>query len=162
MSGMWKLGPGVIGKDQTITDGKQRCSGPCEAGFIERQQSSPEQDIPVRRNQQSVELIGRESPLQQKQLDSQSEWIALGQTLCAIYRQAVPVEVGDFLQSQSLAYHRLGISGAGDVRNRRMEGRHIGIVDQEAGGLNHWLKNHLAARNSWHARAGLVWIVARF
>jgi hypothetical protein len=79
--------------------------------------------------------------LQKKQIDRQSERIAVGKTLRTIYGQGAPLDVGEILQAETLSDEILGISEARKLRDGRAECRHVAIVEEETGALRQRLKH---------------------
>jgi hypothetical protein len=138
---MRKFGPGVIRKDQAIADRKKRRTSPRHARFIDGEQPGADQHIAFGSRQQTVEFVRRQSPLQEKQVDGQSEPIAGGQMLRAIYRQMTPLQVGKILQTETLGYETLGVSGANGLRNGVAKTGYIGMIDDEGSRFRHRLKH---------------------
>src|SRR5208337_1162154 len=137
---MRKFGPGVIRKDQAITDGKQRRASPGQAHLIDCEQPGSDKHIALGPSEQSVEFVRRKSPLQQKQIDRQRERIATGQTLQAVYRHGTPLEVAKILQTETLSYETLGVSDISELGNGVAQFGHVGMVNDVSSRLGHSLK----------------------
>ncbi len=140
---MEQLGPGVIGKDQPVADGKQRRARPCPSRFIDFEQRRSEKNIAAGNREQAVHLASRECPLQQEQIDSQSQRIAIGQALVEVHGNAAPIQVGKIVQPQTLPHRGFVIPGAANAGDRLAQGGHIGIVDLE----EHWLRHGLRKKS---------------
>ena len=128
---MGELGPGVIGKDQLLADGKQRRPRPREPGFIDFEQPRSEENVAARGREQTVHFVHGQSPLQQKQVDGQRQRVALCQALVAINGNVAPMEIGNIGQPEALPQRDFAIPGVADGGNRLAQGGHIGIIDQE-------------------------------
>jgi hypothetical protein len=94
---MWQFGPGVIGKDEPVSDWIERSAGHGRTGRIGGEESGPDQPVAFGGDQQSIEFLGGKSSLQEKQIDGQREWIAGGELRKPVDRYSTPLEIGQIV-----------------------------------------------------------------
>jgi hypothetical protein len=75
--------------------------------------------------------------LQEKQIDRESQPIAAGQTLAAVYGHGTPLKVSKIRETKTLSCETLRVSGACELRNGDAKSEYIGGVDEEASRLRH-------------------------